>query len=257
MRKNKFLVVVLFSVFLFNCTNSNESVDSDFNLINDKIGIKIEKEIQDLNCVDFINNKFAQMYEANFDRIFKIKTPLDKRYYKESENSRVDIFLAFDKSNLSGGYYFFGIDKHLSDFIFVNYFEELNMLTLDGHMRYNLDMSSLNDFGCIDLNPIDSVTNSFYENTTFENDSSKRYSIDSVLVKNDDSLLFNQGDSFHVENNSKFIFENDTAIFFFENYLIHIISDADTNQLKMVSQAESSKILLNPNTETLYFLTKH
>lgn len=251
MRKNKFLVIILLFIFISNCTNDN------INLIYTKVGVEVKKEIKDLDCVNFMNNKFSRLYDADFARIFKVKSPLDIRYYKDYESSRVDVFLAFDRWDLSGKYYFFGIDKNLSDFIFVNYFEELNMLTLDGHMRYNLDLSELADFGCIDLEFEDDAINSFYESIIFEYDSSKKYSIDSVLTKKDESLLFNQGDSFRVENNSKFIFESDTVYFYFDNYLMHISSDNDTIKFKMVSRSEDSKILLDLATETLYFLSRH
>jgi hypothetical protein len=255
MKKNNLFIIVLLSFLLVNCVNEKDR-DNDF--IHENIGIEIEKEILEKECLSFFNSNFSKFYDERFIRVFKVRTLLDKRYYTEKEANNIEVFLAFNQKDLSDNYYFFGIDRTLSDFVFVNHFKDLNMLTLDGHMRYNLNLDSLNNCGCINQpSTVNSVTNTFYENTSFEHDMNKKYIVDSILTKNSDTNYFlNQGDSFHVENNSIFITNKDTIPFFFKNYLLNTIYGNDTTQFKMISQSLNSKILLNIKSETLYFLSK-
>lgn len=258
MIKSKFIIFIILYQLLSSCHRSNSAIIENF--MDRHPAISIGQEIDKIECKDWINDKFSQMYDKSFKRIYSVNSSLDKRFYTEEETEQIDLFIAFDKKDLSGWFSLFGFDKENSDFVFVNYFEDFEIISLDGHMRYNLDIDTLISLGCLNLKLKDEVVvnNTFYENTYFEYNKDVYYKVDSILFKKEHPFLFDSQTVIRIENNLRFITEKDTLNFSFDNYLLNITnSNKDTSLLKIVSQSKTGKILLDLETETLYFLSRH
>ncbi len=274
------ILILLLSIFI-GCSssfdvNSHHAKKNTINSFSREDSILRSKpfiadyELLSDSCFVYLKNKIENFYlkseKDSLIKIYAIDAHLYKPHYTTDESKKVKKFACFMRRHGKEELVFFGIDKKMSDYLWLNELSITNLkpfLTKEEHYRWNADFSFLADCDCPLLNKIDSTAslenNRNFSLGTFEHNSDYKWVVDSILMNNAKKSIFSENDTFQVHHNSQMKFDDYTIDYYFDYWHIYFIKGQDTIPSKMVSFGNESRIIVEESESAgkpMVFMTR-
>lgn len=245
----------------FACANQSESEngteDEAYNITYEDSVLSSKEFIVEfselpVDCFQYLGNKVNRFYcekksNDSLYAIYKLKANFFPEHYSQSESDYVEKYAGFVKTGDSIEVVYFGINKRVSDFIFLNELEissDKKVLTKEEHFCWSTEFNFLREKGCIELDliPENEIGETYRSIGTFEHNSENIWVIDSISGDNPEVSIFYDFDTFNILNNSEFSGKKNMKYFFNDDWGISFI-DTDTISCRIISFADNARII--------------
>gem|GEM_PF-5942334 len=258
------IIIPLFIVVTFTSCNNNDaannvSLNYEDSILQSKVYIDDYEKLP-LSCSEILKNKIEGFYtrdeKDSISNIYSIKARLYQDHYSKRESDLIEKFSLFIYRSDTVENIHFGVRQRTSDIIFLNELkltEFKTVLTKEEHVVFSANLAVVEKLGCVNLDMEENLSNedeTYRSISTFENNESYLWVVDSIQANPRKKSLFSDIDTFRVVDN-KYIISTDTNLeFFFANYEINLIASTDTVVGRFISYADNYRILLEEQEDS-------